>query len=252
MINVMNLKKWKVSHSSYDIGYEHYKLHLFIFFSFFFKYKSKYKIIIIQYTMSIFNIFCASKLLNTLTGHTGALQNIDYKTFNDRQLICSGSCDITVRVCDVDNNKQIQLFDECPTLVNCVKFSSYNNNNKNIICISSNDNNIRFCDFEHNNQLKKLYVHKYRVNGIEFSSFNGGRYLCSGSLDNTVGIWDIETYKSLNFFKGHKNAIYCVDISPVHINNNNNTGIIGGNGYTVCSSSSIKPLEYGILKQSNN
>ncbi|ETO15070.1 WD-40 repeat-containing protein [Reticulomyxa filosa] len=206
------------------------------------------KIVIRYYTTSLFNIFCvSSKLLNTLTGHTEELQSIDYKKFNDRQLICSGSCDKTVRVWDVDNNKQIQLFDKCPTSVNCVKFSSYhyNNNNNNVICISSNDRNIRFWDFEHNNQLKILYGHKYRVNSIEFSSFNGGRYLCSGSLDNTVGIWDIETYKSLHFFKGHKNAIYCIDISPVHNNNNNNnnnTGIIGGNGYTVCSGSSDKTI----------
>ncbi|ETO13769.1 WD repeat-containing protein, partial [Reticulomyxa filosa] len=68
------------------------------------------------------------------------------------------------------------------------------------------------------------------------SSFNGGRYLCSGSADKTIRLWDVETSKSLYVFNGHMNGIWCVDISPLQ-NNNNNIGIIGGNGYTICSGS---------------
>ncbi|ETO35372.1 WD-40 repeat protein, partial [Reticulomyxa filosa] len=62
-------------------------------------------------TVFMFETFCSSsKLINTLTEHTGRVWSIDYSTFDDCQLICSGSDDKTVRVWDVDNNKQIQSF----------------------------------------------------------------------------------------------------------------------------------------------
>ncbi|ETO03381.1 WD-40 repeat protein, partial [Reticulomyxa filosa] len=86
--------------------------------------------------------------------------------------------------------------------------------------------------------------HTGSINGIEFSPFNGGRYLCSGSYDNTIRLWDIETSKSLHVFNRHKDIVWCVDISPLQSNNNNdnnnkinNIGVIGGNGYTICSGS---------------
>ncbi|ETO00844.1 WD-40 repeat-containing protein, partial [Reticulomyxa filosa] len=60
-----------------------------------------------------FDSFCSSsKLLKTFTGHTDIVWSIDYSTFDDGQFICSGSSDKTVRVWDVDNNKQIQSFNE--------------------------------------------------------------------------------------------------------------------------------------------
>ncbi|ETO35626.1 WD-40 repeat protein, partial [Reticulomyxa filosa] len=43
----------------------------------------------------------------------------------------------------------------------------------------------------------------------------------------------------LNVFNGHENYVWCVNISPLQSNNNkmNNIGVIGGNGYTICSGS---------------
>ncbi|ETO12264.1 ribosome assembly protein 4 (RSA4), partial [Reticulomyxa filosa] len=67
----------------------------------------------------------SSKLINILTGHTDIVWSIDYSTFDDYQLICSGSRDKTVRVWDVNNNKKIQSFHGHSDSVDCVKFSSY-------------------------------------------------------------------------------------------------------------------------------
>ncbi|ETO15028.1 Serine/Threonine protein kinase, partial [Reticulomyxa filosa] len=135
------------------------------------------------YTVFMFDTFCSSsKLINTFTGHTSTVWSIDYSTLDDCQFICSGSQDNTVRVWDVDNNKQIQSFSGHSSNVFCVKFSSYyyHNHRRHVICSSSSDKTIRFWDFKHN---KGVY-------GIEFSPFNGGRYLCSGSDDNTIRLWD--------------------------------------------------------------
>ncbi|ETO16556.1 hypothetical protein RFI_20783, partial [Reticulomyxa filosa] len=88
-------------------------------------------------------------------------------------------------------------------------------------------------------QLQIFNGHTDGVQGIEFSPFNGGRYLCSGSADKTICLWDVETSKSLHVFNGHEDAVCCVDISPLQRNSkNDNIGVIGGNGYTICSGSS--------------
>ncbi|ETO19097.1 WD-40 repeat protein [Reticulomyxa filosa] len=60
-----------------------------------------------------------------------------------------------------------------------------------------------------------------------------------------IRLWDVETSKSLHVFNGHEYAVCCVDISPLQSNNKNdnnnnkmnNIGVIGGNGYTICSGS---------------
>ncbi|ETO07558.1 G-protein beta WD-40 repeats containing protein, partial [Reticulomyxa filosa] len=193
--------------------------------------------------------YLSSKLLNTLTKHIDVVWSIDYSTFNDNQFICSGSKDNTIRVWDINANKQIKLYTGHPDYVYCVKFSPYHHytNRRSVICSSSNDETINFWDFKHNKQLQIFNGHTRGVCCIEFSSFNGGKYLCSGSYDKTIRLWDIETSKSLHIFNGHTDIVRCLDISPLQNNNNNNNnnniGIIGGNGYTICSGSFDKTIQ---------
>ncbi|ETO14394.1 hypothetical protein RFI_22973, partial [Reticulomyxa filosa] len=67
----------------------------------------------------------STKLLSTFIGHT------------DR---------ISIRVWDIENNKQVQSFNRHSNKVFCVKFSLYyyHNNDQNVICSSSFDSIIRF------------------------------------------------------------------------------------------------------------
>ncbi|ETO31796.1 WD repeat-containing protein, partial [Reticulomyxa filosa] len=146
----------------------------------------------------------SSKLFNTFIGHIDRVWSIDYSTFDDNQYICSGSKDNTIRIWDVNNNKQIQLFNDHFSLVYYVKFSQYHyhNNHSYVIYFSSDDRIIHFLDIKHNQKLQSFNGHSNCVYGIEFSLFNNDRYLCSGSCDNTIRLWDVETSKSLHIFEG--------------------------------------------------
>ncbi|ETO21859.1 WD-40 repeat-containing protein [Reticulomyxa filosa] len=196
-------------------------------------------------TLFIFDTFrSSSKLLKTFGGYTMCVNSIDYSTFDGSQFICSASNDNTVCVWNVDTKKQIRSFSEHSDCVNCVKFSQYHyhNHRLNVVCSSSWDKTIRFWDIKNNQQLQLFDQHIYGVYCIEFSPFNGGRYLCSGSIDTAIRLWDVETSKALHVFYGHASSVRCVDISPVQNNNkndnkSNNIGVIGGNGYTICSGS---------------
>ncbi|ETO21946.1 hypothetical protein RFI_15259 [Reticulomyxa filosa] len=190
------------------------------------------------------------KLIINYVMHKDYVWSIDYSTFDDRQLICSGSSDKTVRVWDVETNKQIRLFNQHSSYVYCAKFSPYHyhKHHRNVICSSSWDKTIRLWDFKRNQQLKIFNGHTSYVVGIDFSRFNGGRYVCSGSFDKTVCLWDVETSKSLHIFNGHTNTVWCVDFSSLQSNNkddnnkSNSIGFIGGNGYTICSGSLDKTI----------
>ncbi|ETO31829.1 G-protein beta WD-40 repeats containing protein [Reticulomyxa filosa] len=190
----------------------------------------------------------SSKLLKTFSGHTDCVYSIDCFTLDCDQFICSGSDDKTVRVWDVENNKQIQSFNGHSSSVSCVKFSPYHcrNYRRNVICSASHDKTIRFWDIKDNQQWKICKEHTKGVCGIEFSQFNRGRYLCSASDDKTIRLWDIETYKSLHVFNGHEYAVWCIAFSSLQSynnkNKNNSIGVIGGNGYTICSGSSDRTI----------
>ncbi|ETO20949.1 F-box and wd40 domain protein, partial [Reticulomyxa filosa] len=195
----------------------------------------------------ILNTFRSScKLLQSLIGHTSNVWNIDYLTFNNDQLLCSGSSDKTIRVWNIKDNKQIQSFNGHTSHVYCAKFSPYHyyNNHRNVICSSSYDTTIRFWDIKNNKQFEILNENISSVGGIELSSFNCGKYLVSGLWNKTIRLWDIETYKLLHIFDGHASRIWCIDISPLQSNSNknNNICVIGGNGYTICSGSYDKTI----------
>ncbi|ETO26350.1 WD repeat-containing protein [Reticulomyxa filosa] len=188
-----------------------------------------------------FNSIRSSKVIKTFTGHSNKILSIDYSSFNDRQYLCSGARDKTVRVWDVKTTKELSIFKGHATDVYCVKFSPYHyiRDRCFVICSSSDDKTIRFWNFEIGKEIQVLNGHTKGIACIQFSPFSDGRYLCSGSDDNTIRLWDVETSKSLNIFKGHSNYIWCVEFSP---NMTKTTSQSIGAGYTICSGSYDKTI----------
>ncbi|ETO13773.1 hypothetical protein RFI_23595 [Reticulomyxa filosa] len=179
--------------------------------------------------------------------HHDLISSIDYLKLNNRQLICSGSYDKTVKVFDLKANKKIRSFNGHLDFVNCVKFSPYHyhNDNRNIICSSAADNTVYFWDFENDTLLKKMSSSSPFYD-IIFSSFSGGRYSFFGSFNKKINLADMDTFKLIYIFKGHEGRVLCLDILPLQNNNYNDEhniiGVIGGNGYTFCSGSDDKTI----------
>ena len=61
-------------------------------------------------------------------------------------------------------------------------------------------------------RLGSLTGHSAGVNSVSFSP--DGRLLASGSYDNTIKLWDVETKKELGSLTGHSDVVTSVSFSP--------------------------------------
>ncbi|NTV06956.1 MAG: WD40 repeat domain-containing protein, partial [Chlorobiaceae bacterium] len=61
------------------------------------------------------------------------------------------------------------------------------------------------------NLVKTMEGHLDRVLGVKFSA--DGKKLVSGSFDETVMLWDVESGQSLLTMKGHDTWVECIDFS---------------------------------------
>ncbi|ETN98001.1 hypothetical protein RFI_39521 [Reticulomyxa filosa] len=140
----------------------------------------------------------STKICKSLLGHENWVNSIDYMIFCEKELVCSGSSDKTVRLWDVETAKQIGIFKEHSDYVYCVKFSKFDHYhfNSNVICSSSSDK-IYFYDVKYDEIKLTLDYHNGNVFSFDFSPFQGGRYLCSESDDNTICMYDLDFKKLL-------------------------------------------------------
>ncbi|ETO18585.1 WD-40 repeat protein [Reticulomyxa filosa] len=195
-----------------------------------------------NYTFDIYN----SGLFKIFSGHSDAVYSLQYSSLDGGRFLCSASHDYTVRVWDLDTNEQIQIFNGHSSGVVNAKFSPYHriHHHHPTICSASHDNTIRFWDIKTAKEYQIFKEHSSPVCSIQFSPFTDGMYLCSGSVDHTIRLWNIETSKSLHIFNGHTSGVRCVEFSPLQSNSKdtNKIGMIGGNGYTICSGSFDKTI----------
>jgi WD40 repeat protein len=81
----------------------------------------------------------------------------------------------------------------------------------NKIALGSYDKNIRVIDFT-SGKMNTITGHQKNALAVRFSPDN--KLLASGSLDETVKIWDADNYKLLNTFTGHGGNIYDIVFTP--------------------------------------
>jgi WD40 repeat protein len=61
-------------------------------------------------------------------------------------------------------------------------------------------------------ERNRLEGHDNWVTSVSFSP--DGKTLVSGSYDNTIKLWNVETGKEIRTLKGHDNSVNSVNFSP--------------------------------------
>ncbi|ETO35006.1 WD-40 repeat protein [Reticulomyxa filosa] len=86
--------------------------------------------------------------------------------------------------------------------------------------------------------LKIFGEHLSTVYSLQYLSFDGNQYLCSGSVDKTVRVWDLNISKQIQIFTGHSDSVRSAKFSPYHRN------------YSpmICSASGDKTIRFWYIK----
>ncbi|ETO08715.1 WD-40 repeat-containing protein [Reticulomyxa filosa] len=88
--------------------------------------------------------------------------------------------------------------------------------------------------------LKTLTGHTSYLYSIDYSSFDNSQFICSGSDDKTVCVWDVENHKCIRSFNGHSGAVHCVEFSSYYYHNHHRN--------VVCSASYDKTIRFWDIK----
>ncbi len=146
-------------------------------------------------------------LEHTFTGHRGSILSLAFSP--DNNLLASASKDATVRIWDLNTNKQIGKLKGHRKDVLSVAFSP----NGKIIATASEDSTIIFWDAATFKSMgSSLKAHNFQVWSLAFSP--NGKYLASGSYDTNIIIWNVETMAELGRFTQHKKTVYSLAFSP--------------------------------------
>ncbi|ETO22959.1 G-protein beta WD-40 repeats containing protein, partial [Reticulomyxa filosa] len=196
----------------------------------------------------------AAKLLKTFTGHSSIVHCLKFSPYhyysqhNDNRglILCSASNDKTIRFWNIETGKEILGFSKHAGGVCGIQFSSFCCGR--YLCSGSTDSNIHLWDVATSKLLHILNGHTKTICCVEFSplqnnnkivdnNHNGigiiggsGYTICSGSYDQTIRLWDVETTRPLTVLKGHDSTIWTVKYSRI------------GTNATICSGSQDKTI----------
>jgi len=144
--------------------------------------------------------------LYTLKRHYKSVTSIVIPS--DQYIISAGE-DCTIKFWDIGNINKY-LYNRKNINISCLAVSKI----KKLIAVGMlQPNSIHLRDIKSGIMLQEWKVnHEKRINSISFSP--NGKIIVSGSLDNTIKVWDVENGKLLATFRGHTDSVSSVVISP--------------------------------------
>jgi F-box and WD-40 domain protein MET30 len=158
--------------------------------------------------------------LTTLTGHTDSVICLHL----DKRRLASGSADHTIRVWDFQTTTGFTLTGHCDW-VNSVKFY------KTYLVSCSDDTTIRIWDLPTKTCVRTLFGHVQPVQCIQLvprssrmnfthpvrSEDDCHPVIVSGSLDNTIRIWDIQTGTCIRTLCEHMEGVWSLAIDNLRM-----------------------------------
>jgi len=167
-----------------------------------------------------------------LEGHDAAVKSVSFSP--DGKTLATGSDDTTIKLWNVETGKEIRALKGHDAAVNSVSFSP----DGKTVATGSADRTIKLWNVETGEVIRtphddgfleigstslsrgfseshgspKLVGHDAAVNSVSFSP--DGKTLATGSTDQTIKLWNVETGKKIRTFKGHDAAVNSVSFSP--------------------------------------
>ncbi|MBL8799932.1 MAG: WD40 repeat domain-containing protein [Planctomycetia bacterium] len=139
------------------------------------------------------------------TGHTGTILAIAVSA--DGQRLLSGSEDRTLRLWDINGEKELKRFEGHRAAVSAVAISP---DGKRALS-GSHDRTIRLWDLETGKELRVLTGHTDKVAAVAFSP--NGKWALSSGHDRTVRYWKLETGEEARLFSGHTDIVSALAFS---------------------------------------
>ncbi|MBD2481246.1 serine/threonine-protein kinase [Planktothrix sp. FACHB-1365] len=144
-------------------------------------------------------------LVGTLTGHSRSVWFVAFSA--DGRTLASGSKDKTIKLWDVQRQREIATLTGHSNIVISVAFSA----DGRTLASGSNDKTIKLWDVQRQREIATLTGHSDSVRSVAFSA--DGRTLASGSWDKTIKLWDVQSQREIATLTGHSDSVFSVAFS---------------------------------------